>query len=298
MIATFMRFGRPHTIIATSIQVITMFLIIGGWQLRGFAPFMSLAATLISCLAVNIYVVGLNQITDIAIDRINKPKLPLAAGQLSLRAGWWITVVAGLLSLGLALISGPYLLLTILAIMLIGSAYSLPPLRLKRFSIWAALSIALARGLLANIGIGLHYQMIFGMPLPLTTVTMLGLFFFGFGLVIAIYKDIPDLAGDQLHRIQTLTVRLGPQRALALGRLVLTACYGLPIAVAIANLPHFGAIFLLISHVLLITLFWQVSIRVNLERHRSIASFYMFLWCMFYTEFLLLSVYEITRISV
>jgi hypothetical protein len=73
--------------------------------------------------------------------------------------------------------------------MAIGTAYSVPPLRLKRSSLWAALSIALARGVIANVGIGLHYNDAFGglegfSPM---TLAVLGAFFFAFGIVIAIY---------------------------------------------------------------------------------------------------------------
>lgn len=36
---------------------------------------------------MNICIVGLNQIFDVPIDRINKPYLPLASGELSMRMG-------------------------------------------------------------------------------------------------------------------------------------------------------------------------------------------------------------------
>ncbi|MCG8347188.1 MAG: homogentisate phytyltransferase [Chloroflexales bacterium] len=294
-IGSFVGFSRPHTVMATSIQVITIFLIVVSWQHPGGAAIVPLVVTLTSCLAVNIYVVGLNQITDVAIDRINKPTLPLASGALSMRTGRQIITGAAALSLGLALISGPYLLLTVGIIFLIGTAYSLPPLRLKRFPIWAALSIAIARGFLANTGVALHYQSIFGGLLPAATLIMLGLFFFGFAIVIAIYKDIPDQVGDQMHHIQTFTTLFGPRGALALGRLVLAACYVLPIVIALGQLPQIAAVFLLTTHLILIALFWGVSTTIDPARHEALTAFYRFLWLMFYTEFIVLSIYEIAR---
>ena len=57
---------------------------------------------------------------------------------------------------------GAYLLGTVVIIMLIGTAYSVPPLRLKRYSFWAAISIALARGVIANVGVALHYNDVYG----------------------------------------------------------------------------------------------------------------------------------------
>lgn len=293
-LGTLISFARPHTVVATTIQVIAIFLIVVGWS-GGPAALGVIALTLLTCLALNLYVVGLNQLTDVDIDRVNKPWLPVAAGTLTPAAARLLTLGAGSASVLLALIGGPFLTLTVALIMLIGSAYSLPPLRLKRIPLAAALSIALARGVIANLGLALHYQQIFGVSLPLLTLGMLGLFFFGFGLVIAIYKDIPDSEGDRRYRIETFTTRLGPQRALNLGRLTLTACYLLPIGLALTGLPRSDALFLLISHAIVIVAFWAASMRVDLQERRSVASFYMFLWGLFYLEFWVLSIYELAR---
>jgi homogentisate phytyltransferase/homogentisate geranylgeranyltransferase len=290
-------FSRPHTVIATTVQVLTLALIVGGQQAFARDTMGLLALTLAACLCLNLYVVGVNQLTDVAIDRVNKPWLPVAAGTLSVEQARALVVVAALLAVLLAAVAGPFLLLTVLPIMLIGSAYSLPPLRLKRFPLAAALSIAIARGVIANLGLALHYQERFDGPLPLATLAVLGLFFFGFGLVIAIYKDIPDDAGDRLHQIETFTTRLGKRRALDLGRAVLSLCYALPIGLALAGLPRGDALFLLVSHALMIAAFWSASSRVDLGQQRSVSSFYMFLWGLFYVEFGVLSIYELSRSS-
>ncbi|WP_298818648.1 homogentisate phytyltransferase [Chloroflexus sp.] len=288
-------FARPHTIIATSVQVVTMLIIVAGWRLLS-PDLIGLAfATLIVCLALNLYVVGINQLTDVAIDRINKPWLPIAAGRLSARAGMRIVAVALTIALIGALFLSPPLWWTVAIIALIGSLYSLPPLRLKRRPFAAALSIASARGVIANIGLALHYQHWLQVELPLTTLILAGVFFFGFALVIALYKDLPDDRGDRLYQIETLTTRLGPQRVLQLGRLLLTMCYLLPIGVGIWSLPAFAAGFLALSHTIVIALFWLVSLRVDLRQQQSITNFYMFLWGIFYTEFALLSIYQLTN---
>ncbi len=286
-----LRFGRLHTIIATTVQVLTLFLISGGTQPLSPERLALLLLTLISCLALNLYIVGLNQITDIEIDRINKPGLPLAAGDLSLPAAHWIVGVAGLLALSLAWIGGPFLLATVATIMLIGTAYSLPVVRLKRFPIWAALSIAIARGLISNLGVALHFLTSFGNPIPLATLAMLGLFFFGFAIVIALYKDLPDIIGDRTFAIETFSTRLGPRRVLLIGQVVLSLCYLLPILIGLAGLPQPQAAFLLLSHLSAIGLFWLISLRVDLSNQMAIKRFYVFLWMLFYSEFALLSVY-------
>lgn len=293
-LSTLVGFARPHTVVATTVQVVTILLIVA--ERGAFTPeALSLAAlTLGACLALNLYVVGLNQLTDVPIDQINKPWLPVASGALSPRDGRLLVAGAAALALALAALGGPFLLLTVVAIMLIGTAYSLPPTRLKRFPVAAALSIAAARGVIANVGLGLHYSQRLGGELPALALAVLGVFFFGFGLVIAIYKDLPDDAGDRLHRIETFTTRLGPRRALGLGRTVLTLCYALPIGLALAGLPRGDALFLLVSHALIVAAFWVACSRVDLGQQRSISAFYMFLWTLFYAEFGVLSIYALS----
>lgn len=58
-----------------------------------------LATSLLSALLLNVYVVGLNQMTDVPIDRVKKPHLPLASGAMTIpgaRAIISITLFAGL----------------------------------------------------------------------------------------------------------------------------------------------------------------------------------------------------------
>ena len=95
MLSDLVRFTRPHTIIATTIQVVSLFLIAGGSLVLAPTSLGPVLLTLITCLALNIYIVGLNQITDVEIDRINKPRLPLASLEMSIRQGWIVVALMG-----------------------------------------------------------------------------------------------------------------------------------------------------------------------------------------------------------
>lgn len=55
----------------------------------------ALLQALVPALLMNICIVGLNQLYDVEIDRVNKPYLPLASGELSERQGRWIVGVSG-----------------------------------------------------------------------------------------------------------------------------------------------------------------------------------------------------------
>lgn len=299
-ISAFIRFCRPHTIIATSLQVTGLFVLVNGFQQIDWAHMAVYVGAIIACLALNVYIVGLNQLTDVAIDRINKPTLPLASGEFSMGQGRGIVIMVGLLAITVAAIQGPYLLLTVGLAMIIGTAYSLPPLHLKGRPWGAALSIALVRGFIANIGLYLHFhrQLQPAAAIPWTLVFGLSLFFFGFGLVIALYKDIPDLSGDRQYGISTFTVRLGPATVFQGGRLILTAFYLVPIIASLALLPQWNGFVLLFGNLIIVIFFWWVSRSVDPNEPTAITRFYMFLWTLFYAEYILLSLMPALQFSI
>ncbi len=55
-----------------------------GWTGQAFIV---LLQALVPALLMNVSIVGLNQIFDVPIDKINKPYLPLASGEFSMRTG-------------------------------------------------------------------------------------------------------------------------------------------------------------------------------------------------------------------
>ena len=55
---------------------------------------------------MNVFIVGVNQITDVEIDRVNKPELPIAAGDLSPAAARRIVARAVVIPVVLALTQG------------------------------------------------------------------------------------------------------------------------------------------------------------------------------------------------
>jgi homogentisate phytyltransferase / homogentisate geranylgeranyltransferase len=83
------RFSRPHTIIGTTVSIVALYLIavdmLPGLTFDG--GLFDLFWTLVAGLAVNVYIVGINQLEDVEIDRVNKPFLPLAAGEMTMETG-------------------------------------------------------------------------------------------------------------------------------------------------------------------------------------------------------------------
>ncbi len=290
----FIRFSRPHTIIATTIQAVSMFLLAAGPDFAAPGAPGVLLIGLLASLALNIYIVGINQITDVAIDRLNKPYLPLAAGDYSMQRGRAIVLLAGLLALLLAFARPPYLTLTIGAGFLIGTFYSLRPLRFKERALWAALSIAFVRGVLTTVGLFLYYRQALQLAVSIPPlIASAAVFFFGFGLVIALYKDIPDVEGDRRYTVRTFTVRLGAQRVFSAGRWLLTVFYLFPAGYLVWRLPHPAALTFLLAHIIVLAAFWGASLRIDPAQQRQMSRFYLGLWLIFYIEYFLLVAYRL-----
>ncbi|NEP83031.1 MAG: homogentisate phytyltransferase, partial [Okeania sp. SIO3B3] len=289
---SFWKFARPHTIIGTTLSVLAIYLIALGDRSDFFNQsffiysLILLLVTWISCLCGNIYIVGLNQLEDVEIDRINKPHLPIAAGEFSRFSGQVIVAITGILALSFALVGGPFLLGTVGISLVIGTFYSLPPIRLKRFPFWAALCIFTVRGVIVNLGLFLSF--VWGLekveevtgswhqwieavgeiillkktlviPEIPPTVSTLTLFVIVFTFAIAIFKDIPDIEGDRKFNITTFTIKLGAFAVFNLARWVLTICYVGMIILGVVWLANINLIFLLISHVLALGIMWWRS---------------------------------------
>jgi homogentisate phytyltransferase / homogentisate geranylgeranyltransferase len=281
------KFSRPHTIIGTTLSALGLYLIAIALSNSSFSIFPVLGAW-VACVCGNVYIVGLNQLEDIAIDKINKPHLPLASGEFSLLTGKLIVGITGILALILAISQGKYLFGMVLVSLAIGTAYSLPPIRLKRFPFWAAICIFSVRGAIVNLGLYLHYSSVLKQPITIPVVVwVLTLFVLVFTFAIAIFKDIPDMEGDLQYNISTLSIKLGKEAVFNLSMQVITACYAGIILVGLFNLTEINSIFLILSHVIPLVWMWLRSQQVDLEDKSAIASFYQFIWKLFFVEYLI-----------
>jgi homogentisate phytyltransferase / homogentisate geranylgeranyltransferase len=289
------KFSRPHTIIGTSLSVFGVAMVAlasvpsAATTAFSWAAFIrAIAAALVPSLCANLYIVGLNQLEDVEIDRINKPALPLASGEFSRKEATIIVWVTGALSLVLSALQGTALWVTVILSVAIGTIYSLPPFRLKRVPFWAALCIFGVRGIIVNLGFFLHFQHYLGGTQSLSAeVWTLTAFVILFAFAIAIFKDIPDAEGDRQFKINTLTIRLGTQAVFDISRWVLTACYGLMIGATVLGWIAVQPIFLITTHLGLLGWLWVNSRKVNLKDKRQISQFYQFIWQLFFLEYIL-----------
>lgn len=299
----FWEFSRPHTIVGTSLSVLALYAIAQSIRLFPLPVILPLFFAWLACIGGNIYIVGLNQLEDVEIDKINKPYLPVASGEFSRKTGEIIVALTGIIALLTAFLQGPFLLATVGISLAIGTAYSLPPIRLKRFPFWAALCILGVRGAIVNLGLFLHFNWVLGLGraksifsgwnldnlylrIP-AEVWVLAVFVIVFTFAIAIFKDIPDIEGDKQYNITTFTIKLGKQAVFDLSRWVLTVCYLGMTLVGLFVLPTVNLGFLAATHLAALGLMWFWSAKVDLEDKIEIAEFYQFIWKLFFLEYII-----------
>lgn len=283
-VLNFIRFSRPHTVIGTVLSISSIYLLAGG----GTHEFMVWLTAIIACLGANIYIVGLNQLTDIEIDKVNKPHLPLASGAYSKPMALLIISIAVLLSIILGIIEGGYLLSTLLISILIGSLYSLPPFRLKRFHFWAAFCIIAIRGLVVNLLIYAHFsERVQGAASLPGVIWLLTGVIFVYSIVIAWFKDIPDMAGDQEHEINTLSLSRGADKVFRWGNMILLITFFSVILVEIIQPISSNPLLLITGHAIMaasLLIMWR---RTNPSEKTAIKKYYLFIWALFFLEYIL-----------
>jgi homogentisate phytyltransferase/homogentisate geranylgeranyltransferase len=281
------RFSRLHTIIGTSLSIVVLYFIASSHGGENNANLALLGWTLLSCLGANIYIVGLNQITDVEIDKINKPYLPLASGAFSMRLGYVIIIGSVLVSLVIATYLSKYLLGTVLLSLAIGTAYSLPPFRLKRFPFRAAFCIIAVRGLIVNVLLFLHFNFsINGSQEVIGVIWTLTATIFIYSIIIAWFKDMPDMEGDSAHDIRTLSIRLGAKKVFNLGNVLLSLTFFALIVFSIFQSEILNMPLMIVMHT---AFFIGLIIRsrgTNLQNRESIARYYQFIWVLFFSEYI------------
>ena len=277
---TLWKFSRPHTIIGSTVSIVVLFLLQGGSPTDHY---IILLTTLVSALGCNVCITGLNQVIDVELDKINKPDLPIASGELSIATAKKIVIVSGIIAVGAAALLHWVLLLLIVVILILGIAYSVPPIQLKQHHLPAALAITIVRGVLVNIGMALHFSGMFNGSFTIQPVIYpLTIFISAFSLAIAWYKDLPDRAGDAHFGFRTFPLLYSPKTALYLGAAFVMAAYGWCIYwsyKASESLLMYSLIVLGVAFLLHVK-------NVRLNEQASIKRFYKLFWVFFFATYI------------
>lgn len=216
---TYADFARPFTLAPPALGVVSGAITAWGahgtraaitWSTLGPVLWGALMAAVLNS-ASN----AINQIYDLEIDRVNKPKRPLPAGTLTLGEAWAFTAACFALAWALAWLAVPpgreahrECFWIVLFTSVLVWAYSAPPLRTKRHGIWANVTIAIPRGLLLKVAGWSTVKTILDVE-PWFIGTIFGLFVLGASTT----KDFADIEGDRAGGCQTLPIRYGVKQA-------------------------------------------------------------------------------------
>jgi geranylgeranylglycerol-phosphate geranylgeranyltransferase len=169
---------------------------------------------------------ALNQIYDLEIDRINKPKRPLVTGELTIRQAWgftWIMYALGLLPTWLVVVYpynslkeklfapiGVHECFFIYLIAFVSTfVYSVPAFgRTKAHPLGANLTIAIPRGCLLKVA---GWTMV--ARASVAEPWFIGSIFMLFLLGAASTKDFSDMEGDRAGGCRTLPIAFGVRKA-------------------------------------------------------------------------------------
>lgn len=305
------KFTRPHTLIGSALAIPAITLLAAPSYAAALSPaaMYSVLYAMLPSLLMNLYITGLNQVTDMEIDAVNKPFLPIPAGLLSRKNAAIVCVVSLVASLLLGIAHPVYgtqgLNVVLWGSAILGTLYSLKPFRLKRFPFLAAFCIVAVRGTIINASFFAHAQSAaYGGGVATTVMSVLkndlrcslsSAFFAVFGVVIALMKDVPDVLGDRMASIRTFSVRVGPQRIFHFSRHLLsvlmfsTAAGFVKLALSASSQGLFATrlVVALSSVAAGLSLGFKAS-GVDPESPKDVYSYYMHLWKIFYASYLLL----------
>ena len=207
--------ARPFTLVAPALGFISgAATAIGAYPREPWSPAL-LAAPLVGSVMAAVLNAGnnaLNQIYDLDIDRVNKPKRPLPSGRLTIRQTWIFTAVAYIVALILAWLVAPqgrHECFWLVAVAVVCTfLYSVPPMRTKRRGIWANVTIAIPRGVLLKVAGWSSVKTVLGVE-PWYIGAIFGLFLLG----ATTTKDFADMEGDRRGGCRTLPIQYGVSRA-------------------------------------------------------------------------------------
>ena len=207
--------GRPFTLVAPALGFFS-----GALTAIGAAPREPWSASIlvppllgaIMAAVLNAGNNALNQIYDLEIDRVNKPKRPLTSGRLTIAQAWGFTNICYAAALVLAWLVAPggrHECFWLVAVAVVCTyIYSVPPLRTKRLGIWANITIAIPRGVLLKVAGWSSVKTIVGVE-PWYIGAIFGLFLLG----ATTTKDFADMDGDRRGGCRTLPIQYCVRRA-------------------------------------------------------------------------------------
>ncbi|KAG5071006.1 hypothetical protein JHK86_006217 [Glycine max] len=225
-------------------------------------PYSMIGQAMVPQLFMSIYMNGVNQLFDVEIDKINKPHLPLASGQLSFRTG--AIIVASCLTL----LDCRFLAIDLEYWIVLFDMDSL--FNQCTFVEMEETSIASGNVYFCNYG---TYISNYNIP------SYTG---------IALYKDVPDIEGDKAFGIDSISARLGQKWVFWLCVFLFEMAFGVGLLAGASSSYLWIKIVTGLGYAVLASVLWHQAKIVDLKSKTSMRSFYMLIWKLLYVAYFLM----------
>lgn len=256
VIGAFLSLMRPLNTAVTFFSISAACIIAGaGWSDLYTLLLAATAGSLIGAAGNTI-----NDIFDIAIDRVNKPGRALAAALVSAPAATISAVVTAVLGILLSIPLGTTALLIAVGTVILLYAYSA---WLQHLPLVGNAVVAFLTGMAFIYGAA-----VFGNP---AAGMIPALFAFAFNLAREVLKDIEDMHGDSLLDVSTFPIVAGTRAALLLVSIILVTIIlgsGLPYVLSGYNAAYLWVVIFGVDSLLLFVLFamWNDRSTGNIAR--------------------------------
>eukprot|EP00871_Galdieria_phlegrea_P005383 jgi/Galph1/5846/GphlegSOOS_G4476.1 len=291
--ASVYKFSRPHTVRGTMLAAVAGCLraVLEGSFVVSRSLVFRACLGVVALLLGNIFIVGINQIYDIEVDRVNKPFLPLAAKEMQKPLAWILVWFSGLTGSCITyMLFSRMIFCLYVAGLVCGALYSVPPFRWRRWPWMAAITISFVRGFLLNFGVYRATKDALGVPFHWSPVILFtACFMTVFACVIAFAKDLPDVQGDKEFQVNTFASRLGVEKitkwvvGLLLGNYIFAMMTAL-----LAPSGAFHRPLMFIVHGCFAQLLMEHAKNSLNTSKESLSEFYRFIWRLFYAEYCVL----------
>ncbi|NOY07159.1 MAG: UbiA family prenyltransferase [Chlorobi bacterium] len=208
---------RPTNVFITAVTIIVAGLIAGITRDK----FWILAIAAVSAAFLAAFGNVVNDIFDISIDKINKPRRVLASGRLSIRSARFLAVALAALGVVLAgLVSMPVLGIAVISVAILYAYSSV----LKHIPLVGNITVGLMTGLAFIYG-----GFAAGHP---ESGVIPAVFAFFYNIGREILKDIEDIEGDKAGKIRTFPIWVGAEYAMTVATVVFA------VTVALTFVPY------------------------------------------------------------
>ncbi|XP_020219181.1 glycinol 4-dimethylallyltransferase-like [Cajanus cajan] len=292
LLIAFYKLSIPQAIFTRTLSTISASLL-AVEKLSDISPlfFIGVLQAMIPFLFLDIYVTSVNQLFDIEIDKINKPYLPLASGEISFKTG--VIVGASCLTLCICfgwIIGSWPLIWGLLFCLFVWTAYSIdvPLLRWKKHPLLAALCMIVTWAFIFPISFFYHMQtFVFKKPANFPRSLIFNVVFVSiFSVGMSLCKDIPDIEGDKTFGIYSLPARIGLKRVFWICVSLFEIAFGVALLMgATSSSSLWIKIVTGLGHAVLASILWFKAKSVDLRHNASIASFYFFIWKLLSIEY-------------